>query len=261
MRSLAAATALLLLGPPADAATVEANYVARVAGFRVMTVDVQATIDVDSYHVAARLRSSGLAALATSFDQTAIAEGRLLPDGVRPARFRIEGDWQGEQRRVELALAAAPARILLDPPEVPEREPVPPSMARDSIDTLTALVAVSRQVARDGAAGCHLAATMFNGRRLTRVTLTPAGEGPVPGHADLTAVRCRVEARQVAGFWRGWDRAQAERPQSGMVWIAAPVANAPPMPVRLEMGVDWLGTLVVSLDQARLAPIGPLVAR
>lgn len=261
MRSLAAATALLLVGAAAHAATVEAHYVARVAGLRVMTVDVQAAIGADTYRVAARARSSGLASLATRFDQTATAEGRFARDAVRPILFRAEGDWQGQHRRVELLLADNPPRVALDPPELPEREPVPPAMAQGGIDTLTALVVLSRQVAQRGAAGCDLDVTVFDGRRLNRFTLRPDSDGPVPGRADLAAVRCRVEGRQLAGFWRGWDRDQAARPQSGTVWIAAPLPDAPPMPVRLEMGIDWLGTLVLTLDHARPAPLGALAAR
>lgn len=260
MRSLAA-TALLLIGTAAHAATVDAHYVARVAGFRVMTVDVHAAIGADTYRVAARARSAGLATLATRFDQTATAEGRFARDAVRPILFRAEGDWQGQHRRVELLLADTPPRVALDPPELPEREPVPPAMAQGGIDTLTALVVLSRQVAQRGAAGCDLDVTVFDGRRLNRFTLRPDGEGPPPGRPDLAAVRCRVEGRQLAGFWRGWDRGHAERPQTGMVWIAAPLPDVPPMPVRLEMDVDWLGALVVTLEHAKPAPLGALAAR
>lgn len=260
MRSLAA-TALLLIGTAAHAATVDAHYVARVAGFRVMTLDVHAAIGADTYRVAARARSAGLATLATRFDQTATAEGRFARDAVRPILFRAEGDWQGQHRRVELLLADTPPRVALDPPELPEREPVPPAMAQGGIDTLTALVVLSRQVARRGAAGCDLDVAVFDGRRLNRFTLRPDGEGPPPGRPDLAAVRCRVEGRQLAGFWRGWDRGHAERPQTGMVWIAAPLPDVPPMPVRLEMDVDWLGTLVVTLEHAKPAPLGALAAR
>jgi hypothetical protein len=253
MRPPTAAAALLLALAQAAHATeaVEAHYIARVAGFRVMTIDVQATIQPDSYRITARARSAGLATLATRFDQTATSEGAVTDAGIRPFRFRAEGAWQGETRRVDLVLAETPPRIALDPPEVPEREPVPAALARGGVDTLTALLAVSRQVARHGARGCHLDVTVFDGRRLKKIALAPSGEGPVPGQPGLTAVRCRVEGRQLAGFWRDWDRAEAERPQTGMVWIAAPFEGAPAMPLRLEMGIDWLGTLVVTLSEAR----------
>lgn len=253
MRPPTAAAALLLALAPAALATeaAEAHYVARVAGFRVMTIDVHAAIGPETYRITARARSAGLATLATRFDQTATAEGAVTDSEIRPFRFRAEGAWQGETRRVDLVLAETPPRIALDPPEVPEREPVPVTLAQGGVDTLTALLAVSRQVARRGAEGCDLEVTVFDGRRLKRITLAPAGEGSVPGQHGLTAVRCRVEGRQLAGFWRDWDRAEAERPQTGMVWIAAPFEGAPALPVRLEMGIDWLGTLVVTLTEAR----------
>ena len=252
MRPPTAAAALLLALAPAALATeaVEARYVARVAGFRVMTIDVHAAIGPDTYRITARARSAGLATLATRFDHTATAEGAVTDAGIRPFRFRAEGKWQGETRRVDLALAETPPRIALDPPEVPEREPVPPTLAQGGVDTLTALLAVSRQVARLGARGCDLEVTVFDGRRLKKITLAPSGEGRVPGHPEVTAVRCHIEGRQLAGFWRDWDREEAERPQTGMVWIAAPFDGAPALPLRLEMGIDWLGTLVVTLTEA-----------
>jgi hypothetical protein len=261
MRPRTAVAALLLALAQAAHATeaVEAHYVARVAGFRVMTIELHATVQRDSYRITARARSSGLATLATRFDQTATAEGAVTDAGIRPFRFRAEGEWQGETRRVDIVLAETPPRIALDPPEVPEREPVPPALAQGGVDTLAALLAVSRQVARQGARGCHLDVTVFDGRRLKKIALAPAGEGRVPGHPDLSAVRCRVEGRQLAGFWRDWDRAEAERPQTGMVWIGTPFEGAPAMPLRLEMGIDWLGTLVVTLAQAR--PATPATAR
>lgn len=261
MRALLAALAVLAAAPAGAGVPVEAHYVARVAGFRVMTIDVRAVIEAERYHITARARAAGLATLATRFDQTATAEGVVGDETVRPFRFRAEGDWQGEHRRVELELAATPPRITLEPPEVPEREPVPPPLAQGGVDTLTALLAVSRQVARRGPRGCDLAVTVFDGRRLKKIALTPAGEAAVPGRPEITAVRCRVEGRQLAGFWRGWDRAEAERPQAGTVWIAPPFAGAPAMPLRLEMGIDWLGTLVVTLETARPLRLAPTAAR
>lgn len=263
MRPPTAAAALLLaLATTAEATPpVEAQYSARVGGFRVMAIDVRAEIAPDAYRVSARARSTGLAAWISRFDQTATAEGAVTPQGIRPHRFRAEGEWQGETRRVELVLAEVPPQVRLDPPEVPEREPVPPALAQGGVDTLTALLAVSRQVSRLGARGCDLDVTVFDGRRLKKIALSAAGEGHVPSRPDVTAVRCRVEGRQLAGFWRDWDRAEAQRPQTGTVWIAAPFEGAPAMPLRLEMGIDWLGTLVVTLEHARPAALQPAAAR
>ncbi|MCS6853298.1 MAG: DUF3108 domain-containing protein [Elioraea sp.] len=251
--ALAAAAVLLAAGPVS--AAVEAQYTARVGGFRVMTIDVAAELRDDGYRVRARARSSGLAVLSTRFDQTATAEGRFTPAGLRPVLFRAEGEWQGQRRLVEIVLTDRTPRIRLEPLEVPEREPVPANLAQGGIDTLTALVSIARSVAARGEAGCAMELTIFDGRRLKRIALAPAGTGAVPDRPGAEAVRCRLEGRQIAGFWRDWDRAEAEKPQFGSVWIAPPYAGAPAMPIRLEMGIDWLGTLVVSLTRATPAAI------
>ncbi len=248
--ALVAAAALVLAAPPTFASAVEVQYTARVGGFRIMTIDVTADLRDEAYDVRARARSSGLAVLSTRFDQTATAKGRLTPSGPRPAIFRVEGHWQGDRRLVEILLGEPEPRILLEPPEVPEREPVPPGLAQGGIDTLTALVAVARSVAARGEAGCALTLTVFDGRRLKRIALSPAGTGPVPDRPEIEAVRCHLEGRQIAGFWRDWDRAEAEKAQFGAVWIAPPFPGAPAIPLRLEMGIDWLGTLVVSVTRA-----------
>jgi len=254
MRYLFALAAVLCNAQPALGAAVEAHYTARVGSFRVMAIDVSADLQEDGYRVRARARSSGLAVLTTRFDQTATAEGRITPAGPSPVVFRAEGDWQGEPRLVEIVLADHVPRIRLEPPEVPEREPVPEPLARGGIDTLTALVAVAQSVASHGERGCAMTLTVFDGRRLKRISLAPAGLAPLPDRPGTPAVRCRIEGKQIAGFWRDWDRAEAEKPQYGLVWIGQPYPGAPAMPLRLEMGIDWLGTLVVSLTRAAPLP-------
>ena len=141
----------------------------------------------------------------------------------------------------------------LVPPNEGEREPVPPAMERNTIDTLSAIALMIRHVQDSGRCEAH--AVTFDGRRLIDVTAHTAGLQTLP-RSDRSpffgpTLRCDFEGRQLAGFRRGEDPAELGRPKHGSAWLAQVVPGAPPIPIRMNFETRWFGVATLYLTTAQ----------
>ena len=270
---LAACVALLaapIAAAPAraDTAPIRASYVAYVAGMPVLDLDADVSFGADgTYRISTTFRTRGIASAFVSGEQTSRTEGALPrrpDDALQPARYDMEGRWNGRVRRIAVEYQRGmPIVRALEPPNTEEREPVPPEQQAGTIDALTALAGLMRAVSRTGR--CEGQAKMFDGRRRTDFVAATVGEevlerdrrGIFVGKATV----CRFEGRQVAGFYRNWDREEAEKPRVGRAWIARLVADGPPLPVRLEVDSGWFGTTVLHLTRVERGGLTTPVSR
>ncbi len=283
---LAAAAGACGIAQAAVATPVQATYEVRAAGLRIM--EVEAVIDLDAlraggpatrpragnaatqpraYAIELRTTLRGVATALGAGGGVSRASGTWRGDLARPAAFESEGVWRGEPRRVRMDYPGGqPAVRQLVPADEDEREPVPEAARRDTLDSLSVLAQLMRNVADSNR--CEGRAAVFDGRRrldFTAVTegvqaLAPSGESWAG-----EALRCRFEGNQVAGFLR--DQALADRrPQQGVAWLAVPRPGAPPIPVRLEVPSRWFGAITATLVRvaapggAGAANGGPAVA-
>lgn len=260
MKKLALA---LLLAPPlvmatpvlADTAPIRATYAAYVAGMRVLELDVAFALETQRYEVVATFRTAGMLATFVDGQQTSRVVGLTPADtalALRPARYTMEGVWRGNARRITLDYEnGVPVVRALEPANEDEREPVPEALQRGTVDTLTALAALTRAVARTGR--CEATANTFDGRRRTDFQARTLGQETVErssrGIFAGEALVCGFEGRQVAGFMANRDRADAQRPREGRAWLARLIADAPPIPVRMEADSGWLGTVQIHLTR------------
>lgn len=256
MRLFALLPMLLLLPLAAPAAkTVQAQYEVFAGGMLVLQLEARFTTDDAAYRIETRFRTRGLAATFLSGEQVAEASGVWRGAIAMPARYRSEGVWRGTARRVAMEWRGAEPRVLdLTPPNEAEREAVPDALRRDTVDALTALLALGRAVERSGA--CEVSAPVFDGRRRSDYvarTETRDMIRPWRGGWSGEALRCTFEGRQVAGFRSDQDRAEAAAPQRGTAWMAAPFAGAVPIPVRIDIPTRWFGTATAVLLSAQEA--------
>jgi hypothetical protein len=125
------------------------------------------------------------------------------------------------------------------------REEISRENLAGTIDALSAVAQLSRIVARTER--CEADARMYDARRLTRVHARTIGTEAVP--ADWReglrgmALRCEVESVLLGGWRTDQDIERARQPVVTTVWIARPVAEAPPVPLRLELATRWWGRL------------------
>ncbi len=233
---------------PAEA--LRARYEVHAAGMVLLELEARFELAEAGYQVETQLRTRGLAAMVASGEQVSRAEGAWAGPAPRPRHFISEGVWRGRLRRIALDWPGGDARVLelVPPNEEEEREPVPEAMRRGTVDMLSALAGLSRQVAREGR--CAATAPVYDGRRRSDFEARGTGREvirPWRGAWHGEALRCDYEGRQVAGFRRDQDRSQAAEPQRGTAWIAAPFVGAPFVPVRVDIPTRWFGTVTAIL--------------
>ncbi len=254
---LTLAIVLALVTAPARAETWSAVYDAYVGGANAMRLSVTFRLDPAGYAVDVQARTLGLIDLFLGSRQSTQVDGTWQAEMPRPRQFRTEGLWKGERRATLIDYDNGQPTIRnLIPPET-EREPVPAEGRQGAWDRVSPLAYLVRQVARTGR--CDGTATTYDGRRVEETQARtvnledlPAGG---PGSFAGRALRCDVALRMTAGFAPDEDRAHAGRVRQARVWIAAPVAGAPPLPVRISLEVGWLGHATVFLsDLHRLIP-------
>jgi hypothetical protein len=235
---------------------VQASYTAYWSGFTVMTVDASLELGAEAYRVASTMRTAGLLSTFVRGETITVVEGRVQPAAtplaLAPQRFSMEGLWRDAPRRVAMSWTGNQPEVLsLLPANQDEREPVPPELQRGTVDTLTALAALVRQAAATGK--CDGAAQVFDGRRRSDFTAVTDGTETLAANRWSNfagpALRCRFEGRQVAGFWKEADRAEAAKPRGGTAWFASPGAGLPIIPVRIEADSSW-GTVYVHMTRA-----------
>lgn len=247
---------LALFAAPAAAEPLRATYGVQAAGLSVM--EVRALLDLarpGAYRIETQVRPLGLAARLFPGEQTTRAEGRLAADRPVPLSYATEGLWRGETRRVRIDYRdGLPAISVMEPPNEREREAVPPELARNTVDNLTAIVLLARQSAETGR--CDGEAAVFDGRRRLDVTSRTEGWFTLPGgrgHQAGPLLRCRLESRLVAGFRFQEDRATAARPQRTVVWIAPAREWGAGLPVRVEFESRLAGTVIAELRELERA--------
>lgn len=239
---------LVLLSLPAAAAPWRAEYSLTVAGVTVMEAQVQFDLDGPGYRVESRVRSRGLAALIARGDQQTRAEGSWRGNAALPTRYETQGQWRGGPRHTVIDYAGGTPRIrTLVPTEDMPRTPVPGDALAGSMDALSILAMLTRQVG--ATARCEGSVRMFDGRRLTAFSARTIGQTP-------QGLQCEVESRQIAGIPTERDVEEARQPQRLQTWFARPLADGPVVPRQVEFPSRWYGRI-----QANLLRLEPAAAR
>lgn len=250
MRHLAAALILLFCPLAARAQTARAHYAAYATGLNVFRLDMDFTLTPRDYRMHLAFRTAGTVGFLIRAEQDTVVEGAFAGDRPAPRRFYSSGIFRGNPRVTQIDYPKGQPEIrTLTPPNEQEREPVPPSDQAGTIDSLSAMARLVRQVNASGR--CDGRSRTYDGRRLAELsartvgpeTLEPTGRSSFSG----TALRCDFEGRQLAGFKLDDDRAKAQQPRHGSAWFAATVPGGPLIPVRMQFETDVIGALTMYL--------------
>ena len=240
---------------PARAVTLDADYVLSSHGFRLLAIATHTQLTTAGYAISAHSRTVGLVGFLSHSDVSSVASGRFDGIHVQPERYASTGRSRGADRDTEIAYTAHDPVVTVLRPLEPERDPVPAARTRGSIDTLSAMIGLSRQVAETGR--CDGTALVFDGHRLSRLDARTVGSEPVPNPSGAgfsgTALRCDFTSRQLAGFLHDANRARLMKPLHGSAWLAAPVPGAPVAAVRATFESPLFGTATLTLAHAVLA--------
>ena len=206
-----------------------------------------------SYRISLAFHTTGLIGALFSGHQTSTVVGRWEGDRPQPLRFTGDGVWRGQARQIVIDYQGGQPMIRsLIPPNEEEREPVPPELQANSVDTLSAVAMLMRRVAQTGR--CEADARTFDGRRAVEIAARTVGPERLEPSARSTftgqALRCDFEGTLLAGFLRDADQAAARRPQRGSAWLAPVVPGGPPVPVRISFETRWFGPATMYLTAA-----------
>ncbi|KAA2212320.1 DUF3108 domain-containing protein [Pseudoroseomonas oryzae] len=247
-----------LAGLPATgrAEPLRAVYGVQAAGMQVMRLEVVFDLSRPGhYAIESQTRFTGVAGWFASGASTSRVDGAWQDGRASPQRFVIDGLWRGEARRVVLDYPQGdPVLRQIIPAADPDREPVPPELRRNSIDSLSALAQLTRNLAATGR--CEGRAAVFDGRRSAEFVARTAGRdilAPWRNAWHGEALRCGFIGRQTGGFRRDDDE-NTRQVQEGFAWMARPAPGAPFLPVRVQMPGRWLGMLTGYLLEVNGTP-------
>lgn len=253
MKAALALALCLLSSAPTRAEAWHAVYDAYVAGANVVRLGATFTIDPAGYKVDVQARTLGVLDLFVGSRQSTQVEGIWHGALPRPRKFHAEGLWKGERRltRIDYQDGLPTIRDLL--PAEPNREPVPHASRRNTMDRVSPLAYLVQHMDKTG--NCDATAITYDGKRLEETKARGMGWELLPSAGPSAfagrAMRCDIELRLTAGFLADEDRAHAGRIRHAQVWLAAPIAGGPSLPVRFKLDVGWLGSATVYLSELR----------
>lgn len=239
---------------PALALTYDVN----VYSFRAMRWQVELTRDAGAYATRFQAHVSGLPSLASDLAIHARAGGRQSDGRLRPRSYTsrlLDGD---DTRSVLIAYGPdGPVMTDARPPaEEDDREAVPTDALAGTLDPLAGSYALLREVSDSGT--CEGEVAMFDGRRLFRVLLRPAGDAEpgdtaasaAPDASDGETVHCRATLDKVAGF-TAKERRDNRFPDELLIELAPVGPEGDLLPVRLSTE-HRVGPVTITLSDARV---------
>ena len=253
--------ALAIIGPLPAAAAAKGGYTAEYTGyshgFVVLKLAATLLLGESNYSVHVTFHTAGLAGLVVRADNDSSATGTFRGAQAWPSLFEASGHLRGSSRLTRMRFTdGTPVVLALSPPVEGERSIVTPAQSAHTMDTLSALALLVRQVGQTGQ--CDGSVETFDGRRLGMQTARTAGHDWLgPSERSIYAgqvLRCDVEGRQIGGFVHSENEADLRRPRHGTAWLADMVPGAPPVPVRVAFDNKILGQVTLYLTKA--APAG-----
>ncbi len=241
---------LLLLPAVANAEPVRARYAGYAGGLNALDMTADFDVMPQSYRVRLAFRTTGTVGALFRSQAESTVEGRFVAGRPVPARFFSTGVTRGKQRVTQIDYTGGQPNVRqLQPPNDGEREPVPPAAQIGSVDSLSVMAQLVRQVNASGR--CEGRATTFDGRRLSEMEARTVGQEQLPATSRSSfagpALRCDFEGRQTGGFALDADRAELARPQRGSAWFAATVPGGPLIPVRVSFTTRLFGDATMYL--------------
>jgi hypothetical protein len=239
--------------PSGPVAAAHIDYQLYSHGLRIGRVEAGLQMQAARYRIEVAFRTFGLIGFLFRGHQLDTAEGRIGGALPEPQRFFGEGFWRGTPRRILIDyIDRQPVVRDIAPPNDGEREPVPPSLQTNTMDTLSAMVLLINRVASTGR--CDAGVDTFDGRRAVRFNARTTGETELEPTGRSTfqgrALRCDFEGKLLAGYRLEDSASERGKSRHGAAWFAQVVPGAPLLPVRIEFETPLFGDATMYLVSA-----------
>lgn len=259
MRPYLIALALCLpgLALARETGSLSAEYTGYSHGLTVLKLSGSLTLSPSGYAVHITYRTAGMIGMLVHTDNDTESTGTFQGNTALPQLFLSSGHLRGTPRATRIEYVDGnPVVRVISPPVEKERTPVPVAETAHTIDTLSAIALLIRQVGHDGT--CEGSVTTFDGRRLAQQIAHRTGE-EVLAPTDRSifagkALRCDFEGRQLGGFVRNEDEDGLRKPRHGTAWVADLVPGAPPVPVKVIFDNKVLGQVTLYLTAVTGGP-------
>lgn len=230
----------------ANEISVALEYEIRLGGLHAGAVHLTATLTPERYRIAARTESRGLVDMLVGFRSEARTEGERRLDRVIPKAHQADNKWRGEPRwvRVQYGEDGLNAEVH-PPPELDDRDPVPPELQKGTLDPLSA--AVRAVLAAEAERPCQDRLDVFDGRRRYALHFEDA-------QVESSATRCRVRLERIAGMSHEPWLPILEPIEKADLWIERVRPDLPPLPLRLQADTAF-GAAQVRLVALNGAPL------
>ena len=227
-----------------------AEYTGISHGLTVLKLSGSLTLTPNAYAAHVTFHTAGLVGMVIHSDNDSTATGLFQGDRALPQNFIGSGHLRGTDRATHIEYADGnPVIRLLTPPVEQERTVVPTADTAHTIDTLSAVALLVRQVAQTGR--CEGTVTTFDGRRLASQTVHTTGEENLEHTSRSSfsgpALRCDFDGRQLGGFIKNENEDDLKKPRHGTAWVANVIPGAPPVPVRVAFENKLLGQVTLYL--------------
>ncbi|MBM3525203.1 MAG: DUF3108 domain-containing protein [Alphaproteobacteria bacterium] len=251
-RSLAIAAAVMMAFPAAGQQLdrLALAYDVYTGGLQVVEFGIDIGLEASRYDVLTRIKTRGFYAALFPWEQTTRAVGQVSDAKVAPLRYEQRGRFRGNERIVEIEFRAgrvADLKLIPPPAEDLDRETLTADDVLGAVDPLSGVVSMLIRVSRGDR--CEGSYDGFDGRRRFRIEFSDRGlervEGGGSGAIAGPAQGCGFIYRQTGGFARRatWGQDRQREPQTGRVWLAGVIANAPMVPIKAEIDSNWGRTL------------------
>ena len=239
---------------------------AQIAGLRVAHLNFELDIGSDLYAVETTSQSKGPLKMFWKYQTQVSARGRVVSGKLTAQSYRMTGYSGGRQRTIQLTYGADDTikQVELDPTPTEEgRQPVPETEifgAKDPADLFLSLINLS---ARGALKGCAFETKVYDGYRLSKLSLSPPGQTPlraglidVQAQYDLeSAHACIINMNLLYGRTPK-EQARADKRKDEnqtFIWFAHHKATDITVPAVLARRTRY-GTLIVTLaDLARIS--------
>ncbi len=201
-------TGLPALADQQDAAVFDIS----IRGVSAATLSISGAVNGKSYAASGVLKSSGILGMLKRIRYDASVSGTLTKGRFTPARYVEKANTGKRQSEAVMAYRRGVPQVKsYMPPRPPAKGDIDPATQGGTVDPLTALYAVLRDVPM--AEACNLKVFLFDGRRRSQVVLrAPKAEGGT--------VTCKGEYRRLEGF-SAKDMAEKSRFPFGLTYSSA----------------------------------------
>lgn len=246
----------------ADATHQKLGYNIYTGGIKTLSADLEIIENNPSdYRLLMNARTDGLLKIFTTWNGTMETEGRLTGDGtalpafhesvsVWPKNTQIKKfEWSGNGELEDLLIEEEGKTMGL--------EDIDSGLADDSVDIMTAALAIMRSAGETGT--CGEQTEVFDGKRRFLMTGVDQGREMLkPSRYNRfggEALRCEIKIVPQEGDWheklQGWMSIQEQGKEAGaapVVWLAQLEEDGPAVPVKIRAKTSY-GTFMMHLNE------------